>query len=155
MTTIHFKTTTTATREQFVAALTDFGPGRSQVWGNSADDDLKVHDRSATEADVTEGSVGIWERLHYDWSDPSRVTMTTTDSNTWGGHSSHTYTFTPRSDGTTDVDVSIVREGMNLKGRLLAAALGSVGRSVLEKRFAKTVKAIEARNNGTANAQPS
>jgi hypothetical protein len=46
----------------------------------------------ATEADVTEGSGGIWERLHYDWSDPDRVVLTTTDSNAWGGDSSHTYT---------------------------------------------------------------
>jgi hypothetical protein len=30
--------------------------------------------------------------------------MTTTDSNAWGGRSGHTYTLTPRPDGTTDVD---------------------------------------------------
>jgi hypothetical protein len=42
-------------------------------------------------ADVTEGSGGIWERLHYDWSDPNHVVLTTTDSNTWGGASGHTY----------------------------------------------------------------
>ena len=51
-----------------------------------------------TEADVTEGSGGVWERLHYDWSDPNRVVMTTTDSNVWGGDSSHTYTFTRNAD---------------------------------------------------------
>ena len=28
---------------------------------------------------------GTWERLHYDWSDPDRVVLTTTDSNAWGG----------------------------------------------------------------------
>jgi hypothetical protein len=32
--------------------------------------DLNVHHHGANEADVTEGSGGIWERLHYDWSDP-------------------------------------------------------------------------------------
>ena len=50
--------------------LTDFGPGRSELFGNSADDDLVVHDKGATHADVTEGSRGVWERLDYDWSDP-------------------------------------------------------------------------------------
>jgi hypothetical protein len=30
-----------------------------------------------------------WERLHYDWSDPNRVVLTTTDSNAWGGDSGH------------------------------------------------------------------
>ena len=70
MSTIRLHETTTATPEQFVAGLTDFGPGRSELFGNSADDDLKVHDKSADQADVTEGSRGVWERLHYDWSDP-------------------------------------------------------------------------------------
>ena len=94
MATIHFKETTTSMPEQFVAALTDFGPGRSKVWGNSADNYLKVHNQGPCEADVTEGSGGVWERLHYDWSDPSRVTMTTTDSNVWGGRSGpHLYLY--------------------------------------------------------------
>ena len=81
MSRIHFNQTTTLTPEQYV---TDFGPGRSKVFGNSADDYLKVHSKGTREADVTEGSGGIWERLRYDWSDPNRVVLTTTDSNTWG-----------------------------------------------------------------------
>ena len=78
MTTIHLRQTTTVTPEQFLAGLTDFGPGRSKIFPNSADGYLKVHDLGPSQADVTEGSVGIWERLHYDWSDPHRITMTTT-----------------------------------------------------------------------------
>jgi len=61
---IDFHRTTTLTPEQYVAGLTDFGPGRSKLFGNSADDYLKVHHLSRTEADVNEGSGGIWERLH-------------------------------------------------------------------------------------------
>src|SRR5215467_8614921 len=128
MSTLHFKETTTATPEQFVAALTDFGPGRSKLFENSADDDLKVHDQGPTEADVTEGSGGIWERLHYDWSDPNRVVLTTTDSNTWGGNSSHTYTFTREPYGKTEVDYVVVRDGKNLKGKFLGVVLGTVGK---------------------------
>jgi hypothetical protein len=78
---IHFHKSTTATPEQYVAGLTDFGPGRAELFGNSADDDLEVHSMGATDADVTEGSGGVWERLHYDGSDPDRVVLTTTDSN--------------------------------------------------------------------------
>jgi hypothetical protein len=146
MSTIHFHQTTTSTPEQFIAGLTDFGPGRSKVFGNSADDYLRVHHQGPKEADVTEGSGGIWERLHYDWSDPSRVVMATTDSNVWGGASGHTYTFTRRPDGTTDLDAVIVREGKNLKGRVLGLVLGTIGKGVLEKAFVNSVKAIEARN---------
>ena len=148
MSTIHFKQTTTSTPEQFIAGLTDFVPGRSKLFGNSADEYLKVHDKGPGYADVTEGSGGIWERLHYDWSDPNHVVLTTTDSNLWGGRSGHTYTFTRQPNGTTDVDVVVVREGKNLKGRVLGVFLGIVGKGYLEKTFGKTVKAIEARNYG-------
>jgi hypothetical protein len=146
--------TTTSTPEQFLAALIDFGPGRSKLFGNSADDYLKVHHRGASDADVTEGSGGIWERLTYDWSDPNRVVMTTTDSNTWGGNSGHTYAFTRQPDGTTDVDVTVVRDGKNLKGRAVGLLLGIAGKRVLGGELAKTVKAIEARNeaSGTETA---
>jgi hypothetical protein len=155
MATIRYHENTTATPEQFVAAVTDFGPGRSEIFSNSADGYLKVHSQGATEADVTEGSAGVWERLHYDWSDPSRIVMTTTDSNAWGRNSSHTYTFTRKPDGTTDVDAVVVREGKNVKGRLLEIVVGTVGKGRLTKAFADTVKAIEARNAPAGAAEPS
>ena len=149
MSTVHFTKTTTATPEQFIAGLTDFGPGRAKLFSNSADDYLKVYDQGPSEADVTEGSGGIWERLHYDWSNPNHVVLTTTDSNTWGGHSGHTYTLTPQPDGTTKVDLVTVREGKTVKGRVLGIVLGSVGKGVLKKAFDNSVTAIEARSNDT------
>jgi hypothetical protein len=79
--------------------------------------------------------------------------MTTTDSNVWGGDSGHTYTFTRQSDGTADVDAVVVREGKNLKGRLLAIVIGTVGKRVLAEEFGKTVKAIEAPNNAARTAE--
>jgi hypothetical protein len=147
MSTIHLHQTTTSTPPQYIAGLIDFGPGRSKLFGNSADAYLKVHQRGRAWADVTEGSGGIWERLHYDWSDPNRVVLTTTDSNVWGGASGHIYTFTRQPNGMTDIDVVVIRDGKNLTGRLLGFVLGTIGRRVLEKAFANSVKAIEARNN--------
>jgi len=152
MSTIHFNQATTLTPEQYVAGLTDFGPGRSEVFSKSADDYLKVHSAGPSEADVTEGSGGVWERLHYDWSDPNRVVLRTTDSNVWGGASGYTYTFKRLPDGATDVDVVIVREGKNAKGRLLALVLGTVGKGVLGKAFANSIKAIEKRDDGATGA---
>jgi hypothetical protein len=147
MSTIHLHQTTTSTPEQLLAALIDFGPGRSKLFGNSADEYLKVHNRGTSDADVTEGSGGIWERLRYDWSDRSRVVMKTIDSNIWGGRSGHIYTFSRRPDGTTDVDAVVVREGKNLKGRALGLLLGTVGQRFLKKAFENTMKAIEDRNS--------
>ena len=151
MSTIHLHQTTTVTPEQYVAGLTDFGPGRSELFPNSADSDLKVHHIGTRDADVTEGSGGIWERLHYDWSNPNRVRLTTTDSNTWSGESGYVYTLSPRPDGTTDVAVVIVREGKNFRGRVLAVVLGTIGRAVLKKAFLHSIKAIEARSAAAAS----
>jgi len=149
MPTIHLHQTTNLTPEQYITGLTDFGPGRAKLFPNSADEYLTVHQQSRTEADVTEGSGGVWERLHYDWSDPNHVVLTTIDSNLWGGASRHTYTFTRQPNGSTDIDVEVVREGKNFKGRLLGFVLRTIGRSVLEKAFVNSVKAIEARNGLT------
>ena len=142
---IHFHRTTSLAPEQYIAGLTDFGTGRSKIFGNSADEYLKVHHLGRTDADVTEGSGGIWERLHYDWSDAGHVVLTTTDSNLWGGASGHVYNFTRNHDGTTNVDVEVIREGKNFKGRLLGFVLRTIGRGVLEKAFVNSIKAVEDR----------
>ena len=155
MSTIHLHQTTTLTPEQYIVGLTDFGPGRSKLFGNSADEYLKVHSRGNTEADVTEGSGGIWERLHYDWSDPHHVVLTTTDSNLWGGASGHTYTFRRQPNGTTNIDVVVVRDGKNLKGKVLGLVVGTIGKGVLEKALRNSVKAIEAQNSSAKSGTAS
>jgi hypothetical protein len=118
------------------------------MFANSAERYLEVHDRGIDWADVTEGSRGVWERLEYCWLDPSRVVLTTTDSNVGGGHSGHTSTFTRRPEGTTEIDYVMVREGKNLKGRALALLLNTVGRRGLRNAFANAVTAIEGRPYG-------
>ena len=102
---------------------------------------------------MTEGSDGIWERVHYDWSDPNRVVLTTTDSNVWRGAPGYIYIFTRQPNGTTDIDVVVVREGKNLKGRVLGFVLRTIGRRVLEKAFENNVKVIEAREYGLRAAK--
>jgi hypothetical protein len=154
MSTIEFKETTKLTPEQYTAGLTDFGPGRKQLFGNSDDGYLKVHSQGATEADVTEGSAGVWERLHYDWSDPDKVVAKTTDSNTYGGNSGHTYTYTRNPDGTTTIDYVVVRDGKNVKGKFLGWVLGSIGKGRLDTAFKNSIKAIEARDGAASAAEP-
>jgi hypothetical protein len=149
MSTIHFHQTTTSTPEQFIAGLTDFGPGRAKLFANSADAYLRVHHQGPHEGDVTEGSRGIWERLHYDWSDPNHIKLRTTDSNMFGGASGYTYTLRRQPNGTTEVDLVVVREGKNLKGRVLAGVLGTIGTRSLGQAFANSVKAIEARSDAS------
>jgi hypothetical protein len=154
MSTIHLHRTTTLTPEQYIAGLTDFGPGRSRLFGNSADEYLKVHHLGISQADVTEGSRGVWERLHYDWSNPDRVILKTSDSNVWGGASGHTYMFVRRPDGKTDIDVTVVRDGKNFKGWILGLVLGTIGKRVLTKAFENSITAIETRHQDLRRRAP-
>jgi hypothetical protein len=146
MSTIHFKLTTTATPEQFIAGLTDFGPGREKIFGNSTDQYLKVHKQGTNYADVTEGSGGIWERLSYNWSDPTHIVLTTTDSNLWGGDQVHTYTLTRSPTARPTLTSVLCATARTSKGDCSARFLGIVGKGQLEKWFANTLKAIEARD---------
>jgi hypothetical protein len=52
MATIHLHQTTTATPEQCLAGLTDFGPGRSKIFRDSADGYLTVHDQGPGQAEA-------------------------------------------------------------------------------------------------------
>ena len=151
---IHFHMNTASTPEEFVAGLIDFGPGRSNLFTNSVGEYLKVHSLGKTEADVTVGSGGIWERLHCDWSDPNCVVLTTTDSNIWSVLSGHTYTFTRQPNGTTDIDLVVVRDGKNLKGWVLGFVLRTIGKSVLGRAFENSVKAIEVGNGKVESHEP-
>ena len=147
MSTLHFHQTTTSTPEQFLAALIDFGPGRSKIFGDSADDYLKVHHRGSSRRRTSpRARAESGNDFVTTGPDRNRVVMKTTDSNIWGGKSGHIYTFTRRPDGKTDIDAVVIRDGKNLKGYALGLVLGTVGRSVLRTAFEKTVKAIEARN---------
>jgi len=50
----------------------------------------------------------------------------------------------------TDIDLTVVRDGKHLKGRLLGYVVGTVGKGVLEKAFKNSVKAIEDLNEAQA-----
>jgi hypothetical protein len=149
MTTIKVTEQTTASPEQFLDALTDFGPNRSEIWTNSQPEFLVVHERGDTWADVTEGSKAagaVWERLRYDWSNPTDIVLTTTDSNTWGRNSGHRYILTRTADGATSVETVVVRDGISVKGRIIGALLVVLGTTFIRRSLRTALRAIEARD---------
>ena len=105
--------------ERFVAALTDFGPGREEIWGNSDPKQFVVHDQGVTWAEVTEGSAagGVWQRLRYDWSVPDVVTLDVLDSNAFGPGSRWTYTVESDGAGGCHVDLTIVANADDHEGQ--------------------------------------
>ena len=74
------------------------------------------------------------ERLHYDWSDPTRIVITDTDSNVWGGRSSYVFTLSARPDGRTDIDEVVTRAGKTSKAASSASASAPPSASTPSKK---------------------
>jgi len=144
---VHVQAHGTVPPERFVAALTDFGPGREEIWGNSDPDDLVVHDRGATWAEVTEGSPGgIWQRLRYDWSVPDVVTLDVLDGNAFGAGSRWTYTVESDGAGGCHVDLTIVRVPTTTKGKVLDALLGLGGGAYFAHDLRRSLRRMDGRS---------
>ena len=131
----------------FTAALTDFGPGRAGVFGNTATDGLQVHDRGETWAEVTEGSATgpVWQRSRYDWATPGEVRIDVLDSNAFGPGSRWLYRVTPAADGGADIDLSIVRVPNSTTGRVLDLVLKVGGGVFFSRDLRRTVHTLESR----------
>jgi hypothetical protein len=147
MASIQIKANTKLSPKQFITALTDFGPKRSSLWGNSLEAYFVMHANGANWAEVTEGSNifgGVWERLRYDWSKPNRITLKTIDSNFWTNGSGWQYDITTAADGSgTTISYTITRFPKTIKAHFAVVILGLIGKSVLKRDFQKTLSKIE------------
>ena len=129
MSTIHLHQTTTSTPEQFVAGLTDFGPGRSSSSATAP---------TTTSRSTTGGRLTPTSRKARAASGSASLRLVRSPPRRPDDHRlqhlgrplrPHVHLHTA-SRGTTDVDVVVVREGKNLKGRFLALVVGTVGKGV-------------------------
>lgn len=147
MATVHFSLETKLAPAQVMAGLTDFRPSRAEVWPNVDHDHFKLHDDGPGWAEVTEGSSvagGVWERERYTWdSAAGMVTVETVDSNTWGRGSRWDYRLLPAGGGTR-VEVTVVRNPLNWKGRLIALGLAVMGTRLLRTQMRQALARIAA-----------
>lgn len=130
--------------ERFVEALTDFGPERTEVWGNNSASLFTVHEVGDTWAEVTEGSAGagIWQRYRYDWSEPGLVRLEVLDSNAFGKGSFWEYRIAP-AEGGTRVDLTIRRVPTTAKGKLFDPLLRLVGNLYFGRDLRRTIRKLE------------
>src|SRR3954468_14343510 len=144
---VHVRAHGTVPPERFVAALTDFGPGREELWGNSDPTHFVAHDQGATWAEVTEGSAagGVWQRLRCDWSVPDVVTLDVLDSNAFGAGSRWTYRVESDGAGGCLVDLTIVRVPTTTRGRALDVVLGAGGGAYFGRDLRRTLRRLESR----------
>jgi hypothetical protein len=141
MPTIRFTTDTDVPADEFVGALTDFGPDRPKTWPNLDPSRYRVHALCPPTADVTEGSSfagGIWERGTYNWSEPGVVRFTVSDSNPFAPGSYWEYRVA-ELDGHTRIEVVVRRRPRTFKARVLSAILLVFGRRVFRKDLERTL----------------
>ena len=144
---IHFRIQTKMAPGAVIAALTDFGPERSNIWPNIDDEHFKLHSEGSGWAEVTEGSSvagGVWEREKYSWDVAAgTVTVETLDSNTWGPGSRWDYKLIPTAQGGTNIEVTIKRLGKGWKGRLIELGLTVAGARMLSSQMKQALARSE------------
>jgi hypothetical protein len=138
---------TRAAPQEVIGALIDFSDRRLELWPNIDRKYYKVNQISTTSADVTEGSHGfggVWERTHYDWSEPGKVRIRVEDSNAFRPGSYWIYSVEPRSDGGSHVHLELVRTPRSERGGP-QRALQPGGREDFGHFFDDTLHRVERR----------
>jgi hypothetical protein len=145
---VHVRASGAVSPERFVAALTDFGPGRAEVWGNSDPRNFAVHGLGDTWAEVTEGTAAgrVWQRLRYDWSEPGVVTLEVIDGNAFGRGSRWTYRVESDGAGGCHVDLTIVRVPTTTRGRVLDVLLRVGGSAYMARDLRRSLRRLESRS---------
>lgn len=131
--------------ETVLAVATDFSENRLRYWPNIDPEVYKVHGKSATSADVTEGSAvlgGIWAREAYDWSQPDTVRATVQDSNAFQPGGTWQLRATPRPEGGCQIEVLNHRQARGFKGRVIGTMLTLMGTKVLPKQLQQTLDIV-------------
>ena len=129
--------------DKVLGVLTDFSDLRPAIWPNIDHAHFRVHDQGPNWADVTEGNVLAWERNRYEWNaGAGEVTVTAVESDSWAPGSQWRYRLQPSAAGGTQVDVTAVRTGRGLRGRLLGSLLGVFGVRVLRSDMEKVLARV-------------
>jgi hypothetical protein len=128
---LHVSVTSPLPPQEALQRLTDFSPARAEAWAGVDDDKLIVHDRGDGWAEVTESNKLAWERKRYTWDAAAgTVSAVTLNSNIWAHGSGWNYTILPEGAGSR-VEVTAVRKGYGIKGKLVGALLSLVGKHLI------------------------
>lgn len=128
---LHVSVTSPLPPQEALQRLTDFSPARATAWTGVDDDNLIVHDKGDGWAEVTEGNKLGWERERYTWDAAAgTVSAVTVNSNIWASGSGWNYTIMPEGTGSR-VEVTAVRKGYGIKGKLVGALLSLVGKRLI------------------------
>jgi hypothetical protein len=133
---LHVSVTSPLPPQEARQRLTDFSPARAEAGVGVDDDNLIVHDKGAGWAEVTEGNKLGWERERYTWDAAAgTVSAVTVNSNIWAPGSGWNYTIMSEGSGSR-VEVTAVRKGYRIKGKLVGALLSLFGKRLISSSTA-------------------
>jgi hypothetical protein len=139
---LHVSVTSPLPPREALQRLTDFSPMRAKNWPGVNDNTLIVHGKGDSWAEVTEGTKIAWERARYTWdASAGTVSAVTLNSNIWAPGSGWNYTIMPEGTGSR-IEVTAVRKGYGIKGKLVGAALSVIGKRLITS---STTAALAAR----------
>jgi hypothetical protein len=144
---IHYEADGAVSAARFIAALTDFGDHRPELWPNLDAKFFKLHERGDTWAEVTEGTDvlgGVWAREHYDWSEPGRVTLRLVEAADFRPGTLIDYRVTDRPDGGCHVSVDFQRTATSLRGRFVGAVVQLTGARRFSRDLGQTLSRLAA-----------
>lgn len=136
---VHYEADGPIEVDRFIAALTDFGPRRPELWPNLDAKFYRLHEQGDLWAEVTEGTDllgGVWARERYDWSEPGIVRLTLVEATDFRPGTVIEYRVTPRPDGGSHVAVDFQRIAASLRGRVVGVAVQLAG----ARRFAADLR---------------
>ena len=146
MSTIHLHQTTTSTPEQFIAGLTDFGPGRSKLFGHSADEYLKVHHQGPRRPMLPKARAASGNACTTTGPIPTASSSRPPTPTCGEARSGHTYTFTRCPTARPTLTWSSYATARTSREECSASCSGPSAKACWRRAFENTVKAIEARN---------
>jgi hypothetical protein len=128
---LHVSVTSPLTPQEALQRLTDFSAARSGNWASVDENNFTMHDKGEGWAEVTEGNKFGWERERYTWDAAAgTVSAVTLNSNIWAPGSGWNYTILPTGAGSR-IEVTAVRKGYGIKGKLIGALLSLFGKRVI------------------------
>ena len=115
MSTIDLHQRTTLTPDHTSPASPTSAPGGRKSSATAPTTTSRFTPLGPTHVDVTQGCGGVWERLHYDWSDPNRSSSPPPIKHVGRTIRLHLHLHAA-AEPSNEVDVIIVREAKNVKG---------------------------------------
>jgi hypothetical protein len=148
VTTIRVIRETVVAPDRVLYAARDFTERRAKIFPAVSVPKLEIHSKDETSADVTEATrAGIgdnWERCDYDWSRPTSVTATVTDSNVYAVPGSSWEMKATPSNGGSRVEMIWIREFRgNARGRIFGTAFRLFGQRIFDKYGRDIIENLE------------